>query len=308
MMYCEALFNRGTGLGNRLFPWARCKLFARDRRCPMLTPRWAHVRTGPLLKGGISYYDALRKVLLWDNFVVGPGELAGWRSHLVRARFARVDESAFAGSEAQRTDVIVTFRGDGRHFQDLRGHQDYLLDELYRAAKPRWRRAADQFGRLPIVLNVRRGKDFREAAHRTDFLRAGGLRTPLNWFVRVLQGLRRALGRDIDAYVISDGTPADLEPLLRLEAVRHVNPGSAIADLLLLSRACVVIGSGGSSFSAWASFLGQSPVLTIMGQSLQWFRVTDGHGPFVGEWDEGSSLGPFCEAAEMSLRRHATLV
>jgi hypothetical protein len=307
MMYCDAVFTRGTGLGNRLFPWARCKLFARDHGCPMLAPRWAHIRTGPFLNGGISYRDSLRKVLLWDNFVAGPDEVTGWRRRLVRARFARV-EDGLVGNEVQPGNVIVTFRGDGRHFQDLSGHQDYLLDQLSLAAKPRWRRAADRYPRLPIVLNVRRGKDFREASHRTDFLRAGGLRTPLDWFIHALEGLRRTLGRDLDAYVISDGTPADLEPLLRLAPIHHLNLGSAIADLLLLSRACVVIGSGGSSFSAWASFLSQSPALTITGQSLQWFRVASGQGPFVGEWDEGSSLGPFCEAAAVSLRQHAILV
>src|SRR5229473_2140179 len=48
--YCRAILPR-TGLGNRLFPWARCRVFSFTNNVPMLSPRWAQLKIGPLLRG-----------------------------------------------------------------------------------------------------------------------------------------------------------------------------------------------------------------------------------------------------------------
>jgi hypothetical protein len=53
----------------------------------------------------------------------------------------------------------------------------------------------------------------------------------------------------------------------------------------LLARSQVLIGSGGSSFSAWASFLGEMPTVSHPGQSLLWFKARLRKGQFVGELD-----------------------
>ena len=37
---CLAPFPRGTGLGNRLFHWARVRVFCREHGLPMVAPRW----------------------------------------------------------------------------------------------------------------------------------------------------------------------------------------------------------------------------------------------------------------------------
>ena len=46
-------------------------------------------------------------------------------------------------------------------------------------------------------------------------------------------------------------------------------------NLVLLSDAKVILGSGGSSFTAWGSFLSKAITITIPGQSLQWFKVSN---------------------------------
>ncbi len=61
--------------------------------------------------------------------------------------------------------------------------------------------------------------------------------------------------------IFSDGSSDDLGPLLALPLTQRLTFGSSIADLLALSYANVLITSGGSSFSQWASYLGRMPVI-----------------------------------------------
>ena len=44
---CTAHFPRGTGLGNRLFYWARARVFCREHGLPMVGPRSPLVAAGP---------------------------------------------------------------------------------------------------------------------------------------------------------------------------------------------------------------------------------------------------------------------
>src|SRR5438309_1148882 len=49
MLCCEAVLPR-AGLGNRLFPWARCRVFSFASKVPMVSPRWTQLKIGPLLR------------------------------------------------------------------------------------------------------------------------------------------------------------------------------------------------------------------------------------------------------------------
>ena len=88
---------------------------------------------------------------------------------------------------------------------------------------------------------------------------------------------------------MSDGSPEELQDLLRLDNCELVPPRSAIADILLLSRAEVLLASGYSTFSMWGSFLGRMPTLYAPGKMQQ--RLFDpGCGVFEGEWHPGTAL------------------
>jgi hypothetical protein len=102
--------------------------------------------------------------------------------------------------------------------------------------------------------------------------------------------VRARLGASIPAVVTSDGGPDELRPLLDLDNVRQVATGSAIGDLLVLSRAVLLLASG-SSFSAWASYLGRMPTLSHPGQTLdRLFRLKGAAQQFIGEFDPAGDL------------------
>jgi hypothetical protein len=111
----------------------------------------------------------------------------------------------------------------------------------------------------------------------------------MEWFVESLSGIRDICGFDVPAFVVSDASDRALADLLHMEAVTRVDTGSAIGDLLVLSKARLLIASGGSSFSAWAAFLGQMPTVSYPGQSLGWFEIMPVLGQYIGEWSHRSS-------------------
>jgi hypothetical protein len=170
----------------------------------------------------------------------------------------------------------------------------FLLDELRAVTRPRWLKAADSVRDIAIALHLRHG-DFAIPSCPEDLVTKGGIRTPISWFIRSLKLIRDAIGFPAEAVIFSDGTDRDLAELLDCDNVRLVRTGSAISDLLALGRAKVLIGSGGSSFSAWASYLGQMPTITHPGQPLSWFKLSDERG-ILGEFDPSNPNAVFLDA------------
>ena len=291
-IYCEAQFARGAGLGTRLFPWARCKVFAARHRLPMLAPRWVQLRLGPLLRGGIELQAYHRQILLMGLFRRN-GYVGGFdRARLASAR--RIDEPH--GFEDVRLPssgqaVVISFTGYRNLFADLEGQQEFLLGALRNEAQPKWVALADRFA-APIGVNVRCGNDFREARSEADFTSMGALKTPVPWFVATLQKVREVAGTPVPAVVVSDGTREQLKDLLSLPNVHFARPGCAISDLLTLAHAKVLIGSGGSSFSAWASFLSRATTISHAGQSLTWFKLDGSGDQCVTEFDPRVEISP----------------
>jgi hypothetical protein len=278
-MYCRAVLPN-AGLGNKLFPWARCRVFSLEHGVPIMTPRWSQIKLGPLLR-----HD--RDARTYTNLFkpAPPGQVSGARQLWLRLRAARsVDEprDLHVAPHGEGSQIVV-FRGEGDHFHPLTGWHEVLLEELRAMTRERWLCRADEVGAPIIGIHVRRG-DFDEASSEDDFVLRGAIRTPIEWFVQSLCAIRRICGDALPALVVSDAPDRALGPLLRQEAVKRVDTGSAIGDLLVLSKSKLLVASGGSSFSGWAAFLGQMPTVAYPGQSLEWFGIVPVHHQYVGEW------------------------
>jgi hypothetical protein len=263
--YALAKFDRATGLSNRLFIWARAYLHCVGKSAQLIAPKWTEVRRGPILRGG----------LLTGGLPILsiPGKI--WL-------FANFDPRAYESAPKERLEFVtenewrpgvraVVFSGYGDLFTDLRGQHEVLRKELTRIVTQNVRNQVDATAETPIVLNVRLGRDFRIPKAREE--QGGFVLTPIGWFIKALQSVRREIGSDAPALVVSDGTPRELEPLLAEPAVKLARTRLAAVDLLLLSRARYLIGTGGSSFTAWGGFLSQADVVTVEGHSMKWFNL-----------------------------------
>lgn len=279
-MYCQADLPR-AGLGNKLFPWARCRVFSLEHNIPMIAPTWTQLQLGRLLRR-----DRDARVY-GDLFQSGPpGYVSGLPRLWIRLNAVpSVDEPDDPGSPpTQRgAEQTVVFRGAKDHFQSLAGWDDVLLGELRSITRAHWVQRADEVGDVAIGIHVRRG-DFAEASCADDFINRGAIRTPIEWFVQSLRTIREITGYPVPAVVVSDAPDRALAPLLEAQAVRRIETRAAIGDLLVLSKARLLIASGGSTFSGWAAFLGQMPTVAYPGQSLTWFGIEPRHGQYIGAW------------------------
>jgi hypothetical protein len=273
-MYTQVKFDKGMGLGNRLWPWSRCKIFTRDHGAQMLAPDWFHFRTAPFRMGGIDYGKSLRKMLLYGNFIHN-GEITGWKKAWMLMHNRKVAEGKVDLS-ASDSDIVV-FRGYGQFFGDLLDERDFLMQELLCITNQRDRKEFEAFPAFDVGINIRMGKDFPH-------------RTPVTWYAAVVRRLQ-ALRPGLRSVVITDGTAEELQPLLSLPGVEILQKRSAILDLLILTKPGLIVGAGGSSFTAWGSFLGQAPTMIRKGLPMAYMNLYNtGQGPRLIEVDDPGEI------------------
>ena len=272
----------------------------------MLAPHWVQPRIGPLLRGGIDLKAYHRQILLMGLFRDADNYISGAKRLFVESIMNRIDEpdihEIMRGDQPMIKNRIITFKGDNGRFQYLNGLSDYFLMELRRITAKKWINFVDNFGDVPIGINVRLGNDFIQAQSSSDFYSKEAVKTPVKWFVDSLNIIRECIGAPVKAIVVSDGDNAALESLLNLENVHFLRPGCAISDLLLLAKSKILIRSGGSSFSAWASYLGQMPTISVDGQSLKRFNLVNKHDNYIDGFDPVNPSQDFLSQAKASLQ------
>ena len=131
-----------------------------------------------------------------------------------------------------------------------------------------------EHGKSFIAMHVRRGDLTRQGigAHR---LQQVAQFTPTSWFVSMVHAVRDIPEfRTLPVIIFSDGYREEIDELLRLPGVQLCERRAAITDLWAMSRARVLFGSGFSTFTMWASYLGGAPTLYAPGKIAQ--RVLDG--------------------------------
>jgi hypothetical protein len=274
--YCAARFERGTGFGNRLFPWARCHLHALRSGSRMLAPRWWWPpRLKPLLKE--------------------PPAAREWPGHLylrgIRDLPEYISGSRRAVIEATSRNDVLVFRGEAGHFHEFAADHALLFDALNRMASRRL-----HVQRPYMAAHVRRGDFVRVSADEAR--RRGGARTPTEWFVASVRSVRAVLNTSVPLLVVTDGREDEIRPLLAEPNVQLVRTGAPLSDILVLAGARVLFASG-SSFSAWGAFLGGMPTATHPGQSVTWFGVPA--RDWIGEFDPDAGDDGFVRAAASAL-------
>jgi hypothetical protein len=249
---------RGPGLGNLLLPWARCVVASHKRNLKMIAPTWPQICPGAILRrepDKRSYYK---------SFHTPADQVRGVRRLRLLATLPRYPEECADGP----SHGIICFRGMSGGFAPILGDAGLVRQQLMAIVRANHKDACHVDFRHSISIHVRRG-DFRTPVGTNDLY--GGcssVRLPLSWYVGLVSRLRDLAGGEIPVFVFSDGTSEELADLLALPGVRRLGFGSAIADLIALTRANLLIASG-SSFSMWASYLGRMPVIWHKGQMLQ---------------------------------------
>ena len=290
-IYCKAKFGegllgRGMGYGNRIFPWARCLIFAKQHNLPVISPVWMRPALGQLVRGGVDLSSYLRQIILFRLFRKRVGDLSVLQGAAMTRRFNSLPDTAINVEELKSAGkrTVILFEGYENYFQPLNGWNAYIYKELKNITRDKYLSWVNQYPIVPIVMNIRCGNDFDIPDESRKRLNPGE-KTPIRWFLKCLTLLRQHYGSDSKAYIVSDGTRQQLKELLSLPNVEFVRPASAISDLLVISKAKVLFASGSSSFSAWGGFLGQMPCISHPGQDMSEWKIVPQNGQYIGEFD-----------------------
>lgn len=262
--YVEADVGR-AGLGNCLLTWARAVIFSEAHQFPMLYPDWGRFRLGPYLRGEKDKRE-------YGKLFTPAEYVHGWKKFLIEQNSPEIDETEWRnGMESEPVRRRVTFRGLGDYFTPLLGHHDLLRRRLWGMIRQEWRQEIE---RRPvpspyIAVHIRRGdqvlpKDPESKVQ--DHIQC----TRLDWFDRTLEKIRnheQFLKWPI--YIFTDGSDSQVQALLNGGNVFLAPPSCSIVDLWRLSQAGLLVASGYSTFSMWASFLGRMPTLYAPGKIQQ---------------------------------------
>lgn len=248
-----------SGLANMLLPWARCEVFCKTKKLPMLAPQWAQPKLGPLLRREKDkrFYMGLFKN---DGYINGPLK---W---FLLASAVKISEAEVSNNNGEFHDglknknSIVVFKGLGRYFTDLAGQAGFLHERLKGILSDSCReRLVDAPADAFVAVHIRRGD---------KPMLPFGTEPPKNtmhwaiateWYVSCIRQVQEAMGGEMPVIIFTDAAASEIKSILELPNVHLAEPNSAIVDILLMAKARVLITSASSTFSMWASFLGGMP-------------------------------------------------
>jgi hypothetical protein len=235
-----------AGLANKLIVWGRACAFARQHQLPLKAGPWMDIKLKTYLAGGGTR--------LYRNYFIGNDE----RSWLQRWRRAQhIEEAALdVQLEPHRIYSFSQFPHWSDYYAGIRPQREAVRNSFFEKLHPARRQEIAALPSVACAMHVRLG-DFNKLAAQQEFAQVGNTRTPHDWFISMIQGVRQVAGGQVPITLVSDGSNAELAPLLAQPGVTRGKEQSALLDMLLLAKAKILITSAGSSFGTWATFLGE---------------------------------------------------
>ena len=281
----------GSGLGNLLWIWAKCFVWCKDNDAKLITPSWLQFHPNRI----IGRNPDLR--LYWCYFM-NRGYINGPEKYYRLWKHRTISADDAEKKKIRNFSCIVVFSELGS-FTPLIGRHKEVYDELIRITNPRFILPSKTF---PFVaMHIRRG-DFEKGTAEQLYRGETNLQVPLEWYIASLRALRDAIGFSFKVIIFSDGSNDEIVHLLKEPNVERSNDKNALRDLFLMSSAAGLIASR-SSFSLWASYLGQIPALYHRG-AKPWHEGvihTKPAGSLEPEWEESFPL-PVTFTAAVSSR------
>lgn len=246
------------GLGNKLLVWARAFVFAHQHGLPLSVSGWAEFKIGPYLRGERSkrqywgYFSNQASPGLIDSFMLACAYSPCRQPDLHQVHLQVSPRKLFV------FDQVPSWHD---YFDGLRGHEPLVRAAFVAVLNEPYRCVLQEPDAPVIGVHVRRS-DFRELAPGESLGQNCNVRTPIEYYVNVVNMLRYIRGETLPVTVFTDGPAEDVQALLALPEVSLAAPAKDIVDLLRLSRSRCIVASAGSTFSYWAAYLSDAPVIT----------------------------------------------
>jgi hypothetical protein len=268
MRFCvpEIIGRRGAGLANELHGWAKAYIASRVLGAKLLAPAWGLNPRGYRSHFGTSRldwaYQALLKGVL-PTFRLTFDDLSG-----TSAREFRDEVQTFAEQRRlfDRKAYVFAVGGMWGGHGMLREAFPFIRTQLL-TARGTVDNLAEVARRVPphtlrIAVHIRRGDFATPSVSPPDHGTRWNTAIPIDWYVDVCRSLQRELAVPHRFLLFTDGTDAEVEPLVRaVDPLTTAHQSyNVCSDLLLMAEADLLVTSC-SSFSLWAAALSEKPYL-----------------------------------------------
>lgn len=227
----------GSGLGNCMFVAARAWAIAKHNNYHFIEPNWVKFSIGPYIR---SEKDKRHYFGLFNKL-----GYHGFRKLLILLRQKKITIEQAKTSEKG----VIVVEGLSNYFGDLLNFQVDIKDYFELNIKKKILRLVDQYNfEKSIGIHIRLGDYVSE------------WRTDIKWYESIINQLNEYTHGKYDFLIFSDGTDDELKSLLQMSNCKRVFFGNSIVDIIALGRCRLIVGSD-STFSGWAAFLGQNPII-----------------------------------------------
>lgn len=242
-----------AGLANKLFVWARARVFSHENQLPFLVIGWFDPKLGPWIRRE-------KNKRIYYGYFHTTGNLWHLVKYMITVRKKSFIVEPTALSEGRNFYIFSKIPHWDQYFEGLMPYRDYLKTELFNLMKPHIQQKIHESQVPEVGIHIRMG-DFKKITNESEFKNVGATRTPLNYFVTVINQLKVKLGPGTHFSVFSDGHRGELNEVLSIPNVSMAQPNPDIIDLWLLSQSKVIVTSAGSTFSYWAVFLSEADII-----------------------------------------------
>lgn len=246
----------GPGLGNLLFDFAGAIVLAgKIPNTRLIWPNWCSVKVGTFIRRERD------KRLYLDLFQRTDKYVHGIRKVRVLLLNKKIPYSESVNLNELRTNDVLLYSRLPYSFDELLGFQKLVREELLSITKENHKRSLEEDYSNVVGIHVRLG-DFIQGDDKGI---EGGEQCrslSINWYCNVISSLRELLPHGTRFFVFSDASDDELSTILDMgEDISRKYYGSAIADMIALSRSSIIVSTL-SSFSAWALYLGEASWIT----------------------------------------------
>jgi hypothetical protein len=278
-----------AGLGNQLFPLMKAFVLGEINDLPVIVVGYNQLKIGPYLrreksKRRYSNYFNFQKNLLGEQF-------DKWR--LFRNKHLQVQPESIIEYKQDSDHIVYQYEAIPHwddYFDQLKQHRSLVIELLNKQIKKSIHAKVDKLAPPYIGVHIRMG-DFRKLKEGEEFSKVGAVRTPEQYFIDIIKNIRKIHGTSLPVSVFTDGYKHELEELFLLNDINVIEGNSDIVDMLLLSKSKIIICSAGSTFSYWAGFLANAPLIMHpdhIHQSLRPDEINEIY--YEGGWDNNNSI------------------
>ncbi|MHB1196538.1 MAG: alpha-1,2-fucosyltransferase [Lutibacter sp.] len=227
----------GSGLANCLFVYARAIILANKYKLEIINPSWIQFNIGPYIR---REKDKRHYNGLFNSFGI---------KNINKQWLLLTQKGLPENSNPSMSDQgIIVVEGLKNYFTDLHFQSDLVKNHLLGIVNNDVLECYKSINKKFVGVHIRLGDYDIES------------RISFTWYLEKMKFLHEIYDSEIEFLIFSDGSADELSEVLNFPNTTLVFFGSAIADILVLSKAKFIIASD-STFSAWSAYLGQVPIL-----------------------------------------------